>query len=134
MPEEVQEEIIARAHSMNVRDWRILGARISRDHHIASPLRLHQLPRNVALHDFMRKVTPHRLATSSVNLKTLLQREPASLKTNVHEAGAGEVCVGENYFHPRSLRILPRHREARNVKNVACLPETPRPLGRARVT
>src|SRR5213075_243095 len=71
---------------MNVRDWRILGARISRDHHMASLLRLNQLLRDVALHDLMREVTPHRVTTSRVNLKALLQRQTAAFKTNVHQA------------------------------------------------
>src|SRR3954470_923024 len=78
---------------------------------MTSLFRLHQLLRDVALHDLMQEISPHRLATSRVNLKALLQRQPAAFKTNVHETGAGEVGVSENSFHPRSLRILPRQGE-----------------------
>jgi len=63
---------------------------------MASLLGMHQLLRDVALHDFVREVPPHRLATSRVDLKALLQRQAAAFKTDVHEPGAGEVGVGEN--------------------------------------
>lgn len=51
----------------------------------------YNLLRDVALHNFVSEVPSHRVATESVDLKALLQREATGLKTNVHKPGAREV-------------------------------------------
>ena len=98
---------------MNVSDRRILGARIRRDHHVAFLFRTDEFLGDVALNNFVREVPSHRLTTESIDLKALLQCQPARLKADVHEPGAGEVRVGEYLIHPQGLRILPRHLELR---------------------
>jgi len=60
------------------------------------------------LDDFVSEVVAHRVATETVDLKTLLQRQTAGLKSNIHQPGAGEVGVGENW-KGQSPRILPTH-------------------------
>ena len=46
-----------------------------------------------------------RVATESVDLKALLQRQTASLETDVHEPRAREVGVSEYREHPQSLPL-----------------------------
>src|SRR5260370_10407972 len=77
VPEEMQKQIVSRAHTMNVSDGRILSARIGRHHHVAFLLRLNELFCDVTLEDFVRKVPTHGVATESLDLKALLQRQTA---------------------------------------------------------
>jgi hypothetical protein len=91
---------------MNVRNRRILCARISRHHHVAFLFRLHQLLSDVALHNFMSEVPSQRVATQRFNLKALLQRQSASLQPNIHQPSAGEVGVSEYRDHLNSQRAL----------------------------
>ena len=93
--EEMQEQIISGAHAMNVADRRISCAWICRDHHMTPLFRFHELPRYVALNNFMREVPSHRVATETIDLKALLQRQTAGLEADVHEPGAREVSVSE---------------------------------------
>jgi hypothetical protein len=104
----MQEQSISPSHPVNVSDRRILCAWIGRHHHVAFFLRLHELLGDVALDHFVREVPAQRVTTESFDLKTLLQRQPASLEADVHEPGAREVGVGEYYLRHR-LAILPRH-------------------------
>lgn len=55
----------------------------------------------------MSEVPPAACRNTGLNLKALLQNQPARLKPDVHQPGAGEIGVSENRNH-RSLRILPR--------------------------
>ncbi len=113
VPEEMQKQIITRSHTMNVSDRRVLRARIGCHHHVTFLFRLHKLLGDVALNNFVSEIPTHRIATKRINLKALLQRQPAGFKTDVHQASAGEVGVSENSFRPQSLRILPRLSESR---------------------
>ncbi len=79
VPEEMQEQIVSGAYPMNVTDRGILGARISRHHHVAFLLRLNKLLCYVTLDHFMREVPTQRVATDFVDLEALLQRQTAGL-------------------------------------------------------
>src|SRR5688572_18473616 len=74
-------------------------ARIGRHHYMTFLFRLHQLLCDVTLDDFVREVSPHGVATESVDLKALLQCQTASLEANVHEPSAREVSVSEYWAH-----------------------------------
>ena len=97
---EMKEQIVTRAHAVNVGDRRILRARISRDHHVTFLFRLHELLGDVALNNFVSEVPTHRLAAERIDLKALLQLQPAGLESNVHQPRAREVSVSENLIHP----------------------------------
>ena len=60
---------------MNIRNRRILRARIRRDHHVAFLVSENDLPCDIALDNFVSEVLAHRVATDSVNLKALLECE-----------------------------------------------------------
>src|SRR5205807_9189759 len=92
--EEVQEQIVTRAHAVNVTDRRILRARVSRDHHVTLLLRLHKLLGDVALNNLVSEVPTHGLAAESLDLKALLQCQTAALESDVHESSAREISVG----------------------------------------
>lgn len=99
VPEEMQEQIVSGAHTVNVSDRGILGARIGRHHHLAFLFRTDELLGDVALDDFVREVPPQGVATESLDLKALLQCQTAGLKTDVHQPGAREVGVSEYRDH-----------------------------------
>lgn len=64
--------------------------------------RLHELLCDVALDNFVREVPTQRVATQSLDLKALLQRQPAGLQANVHEPSTREVGVSEYWEHQKS--------------------------------
>ena len=103
------------------RDRRILCARISRDHHVALLFRLHEFPRDIALDDVVSKIPPQRIATEGLNLKALLQRQPASSEADIHEPRAGEVGVRENWEHKKPADTTRASSKAQ-VKYFASLP------------
>ena len=90
VPKEMQKQIDSGAHPVNVGDRGILCAGIGRHHHVAFLFRTDELLGDVALDDLVREVPTQRVATESLDLKALLQRQPASLEPDVHEPRAGE--------------------------------------------
>jgi len=70
---------------------------------VALLIREHNLPRDIALDNLVSEIPPHRVAANRIDLKTLLQRQPASFKPDVHQSRAGEVTVREYLSHPISL-------------------------------
>ena len=73
VPEEMQEQIVSGAHTVNVSDRRILRAGIGRHHHLAFLFMLNELLCDVTLDDFVREVPTQGFATESLDLKALLQ-------------------------------------------------------------
>jgi hypothetical protein len=84
VPEEMQEQIVSGAHTVNVSDRGILCAWIGRHHHLAFLFRTDELLCDVALDDFVREVPTQGVATESVDLKALLQCQTARLEADVH--------------------------------------------------
>src|SRR5437870_9658370 len=99
----MKDQIVTRAHAVNVGDRRILRARISRDHHVTFFFRLHELLGDVALNNFVSEVPTHRLAAESIDLKALLQSQSAGFEADVHQPRARAVSVGENREDEKSL-------------------------------
>jgi hypothetical protein len=66
VPEEMQEQIVSGAHTMNVSDRGILCARICRHHHLTFLFRLNELLRDIALDDFVSEVPTQGIATESI--------------------------------------------------------------------
>src|SRR5438046_1665862 len=71
VPEEMQEQIVSGAHTVNVGDRGIFCAWVGRDHYVAVLLRLNELLCDVALDDFVREVPTHCVTTESLDLKAL---------------------------------------------------------------
>src|SRR5438876_3824525 len=99
MPEEMEEQIVSGSNPVNVTYWRILCAWIGRHHHIAFFFGLDKLLCDVALNDLVREVPTQSVTTNGLDLETLLQRQPASLKAHVHKTRAGEIGIGEYSNH-----------------------------------
>lgn len=102
---EMQEQIVPSPYAMNIRNRRILRARIRRHHHVAFLIRENDLPRDIALDYLVREVPPHRVTTERVDLKALLQCKATSFKADVHESSAREVGVRENSSHPKEFKL-----------------------------
>ena len=106
VPEEMQEQIVTCAHSVNVSDRRILCAWIGRHHHLTFLFRLNELLCDVALDDFVREVPTQGVATESLDLKALLQCQTSRLEADVHEPCAREVGVSEDRDHQNRIRVV----------------------------
>jgi hypothetical protein len=84
----MQKQIVSGSYSMNIRNRRILRARIRRHHDVAIFVGENDLPCDIALHNFVIEVPPHRVATNSVKFKALLQCQSAGFESDIHESRA----------------------------------------------